>query len=145
MAAPFLNPSLIWSALQDLAPSLVAQVVDLSGTLAGDGVRRLTELPGIAVMPLQRNADYLPAISTQIDLMEQVSIIIQLSDVPGVQATSATSLLTIQSAIWDALHGQVLAEGWSPLRYVSGSRWKEDDALLTWEEVYSTRRRCAAS
>lgn len=145
MSSPFLDPSIIVSALESGLESGLVDSVSEIGALDQAAARRARSHPrALFVAPHRTEAAGPEGVGNDRHLQETFGIVIQLRHAgqdAGNQARA--SLRAVRGAIWSALEGLRVDLDWAPLRYLGGFILDLDDdpaTIYRWVDLYQTER-----
>lgn len=142
MSAPFLDPSLIVTALAGLIESeTVAEISTVTDMERAKDRRGRQASPALFVVPHESSVSGPPGVGNGRELAETVGIVIQLKDASAGCGGAPASITAIRAAIFDALEGLRLGPQWAHLRYLGGNLLDLGDdpgTVYRWVDVYQT-------
>jgi len=141
----FLDPSLVVTALSDLVPSIVAEVLEFTAASRADPARAAPKWPRISVIAERTTPTASRGLGDSGSVEETVLLLIQVrtQSVAVIDSDAMDAMLAIRDAIYSVLHGVVIAPGWKTSRYAGGQLVGVDsDAIYTWGDRYILPRLC---
>lgn len=139
MAGPVFDTRLIATQLASLVTSgLVLEVVDIAGRATADRARRLTQRPGVLIVPISSEAVWRDGNGGDTKVTERIGVHVELADLAQVERAERPGLTDIREAIHLLLEGCQLDANWSELRYEGGEIQDMTDASIIWRDIYTT-------